>query len=214
MKIAVISIILMTSLPLLAERDFLTADEVDQIREAQEPNARLQLYVNFARQRVDLLTQAIAKQKPGRSTIIHDLLEDYTHIIEAIDTVSDDALQRKVAISKGTEAVVAKEKEMLAALEKIREDDPKDIEQYQFALRNAIETTRDSMEAGQEDLSKRTEEVNAKADKEKKDREALMGTKEVAEKKAAEQKEADSPNKRKPPTLMRKGEKLPDQDPK
>ena len=139
--------------PLMAERDFLTADEADQIREAQEPSARLQLYIDFARQRVDLLKQAVAKEKPGRSAMIHDLLEDYTHIIEAIDTVSDDALQRKKPIGKGTEVAVKTEKELLEALEKVREDDPKDIEQYQFALRNAIETTRDSLEAGQEDLT-------------------------------------------------------------
>src|SRR6184192_4156042 len=110
------------ALPLMAQpqnRDFLTPDEADQLREVQEPNERLKLYTKWALLRLDEIEQMIASTKAGRATFIHDLLEDYSHIIEATDTVADDALRRKLAIDAGISEVSAAEKGMLARLEKI-----------------------------------------------------------------------------------------------
>jgi|YelNatPaOPRAMG01_1025707.scaffolds.fasta_scaffold02289_15 hypothetical protein len=187
-----------------ATRDFLTPDEVDQVREAQEPNERLKLYLRFARQRLEMVKSLLAKDKPGRSSLIHDALEEYTKIIEAVDTVAEDALRRGLAIDPGMAAVVKAEREMLAELQNIVQSKPKDAARYQFALENAVDTTKDSLELSEEDLKSRARAIAERDAKERKEREGLMQPKDLEEKKEQERKETQQ--KKKAPTLRRKGE--------
>lgn len=197
-----------------AQRDFLTADEVDQIRlTAQDPSARLMLYATFARLRVDLIKSALAEEKAGRSGMIHDTLEDYTRIIEAIDTVTDDALKRNLVIDEGVPAVIKAEEEMLADLEKIQESQPKDLARYRFALITAVETTEDSLELFKQDLKTRRRDAITRDVEEKKQREALMTPSEVATRQAeAKKREAsEAKQKKKAPTLRRKSERPPEE---
>jgi hypothetical protein len=146
----VLAAFLLTAAAFGQQRDFLTADEVDQVREAQDPNARLALYIMSA------------------------------------------------------------EKDMLETLQKIEESGPKDLSRYEFALKTAIDTTSDSKELSEEDLSARANAVAAKDQKEKEEKEAMLGTKEKDAKKTAEKKDADG--KRKAPSLYKPGEKPPDKN--
>ena len=203
---------LLLAAPLAAQRDFLTADEADQIKEAQEPNLRLKLYADFAKQRVELVKSLLSKEKPGRSILIHDALEDYTKILDAIDGVADDALSRKVDLKLGLTAVAAVEKETLPVLKKAQDSQPKDRERYAFALTQAVETTTDSLELAQEDLGQRTRDVEARQEKQKKTLEESMTPaeregKQADDKKAAVEEEKKEQQRKKAPTLMRPGEK-------
>jgi hypothetical protein len=190
-----------------AQRDFLTVDEADQIREAQEPNERLKLYAKFAKERVDMVQSLVNKDKQGRSILIHDALEDYSKMLDAIDDVTDDALLRKLEVKPGLQAVAAIEKQTLPVLQKVQNSQPKDLSRYDFALQQAVETTKDSLESAQEDVGKRSKDVEAREAQEKKEQKELGGdTSADAKGDSGNQADSDQQPKRKPPTLKRPGE--------
>ena len=191
--------VLLLGTTLQAQKDFLTSDETDQVREVQEPNERLKLYLGFARQRVDQVKSLLSKEKPGRSLLVHD-----------IDTVSEDAIKRRINVALGSAAVAQGEKNLLKTLQDIEDSHPKDASRYEFVLKQAINGTSDSLEAASQDLGKRALEVQAKQDQEKKALEANMEPKERDEKRAVAQKaEDENSKKRKPPTLLKPGETVP-----
>jgi hypothetical protein len=200
-------LVFLLALPLLAQKDFLTPDEVERIREAQEPNLRLVLYTNYAKQRLDLLKQLFAKEKPGRSILIYNQLDQYTKIIEAIDTVADDALRRKLDLTQGITEVAKAEEKMLAELQKFAASEPNDLSRYEFVLKTAIEVTQDSLEISQQDLLARGKDVIDREAARQKEREALLTTEDKKEKAEAEKKSGETDRKtRKAPTLRKKGE--------
>lgn len=202
-------LLLCAILPLAAQKDVLTGDEVDQIRLVQEPNERLKLYMLFAKQRVDQIDSLLKREKPGRSALLHDLLDDFTKIIEAADTVADDGIRRKIALDEGLMAVIKSERAFADRLGKVKAAAPKDLARYELVLDTAVETLTDSIETAQADIKDRSTKIATREENERKERETLMGDKELAAKKVEERKEAATEKKRQAPTLKRKGETAP-----
>lgn len=197
-------------------RDFLTEHEVDLIREAQEPGKRIETYLHFALLRLELIKQKLAVEAPGRSVEIHRNLEEYSQIVDAIDMVIDDALVREVDLTKGIELLTTQEKEFLAALENIEQNPAEDHWRYEFALADAIDITKDSLELAKDDLGERKAGVEAADAAKRRDIEGSMAPEMREEmqkaKKAAEAKAAEE--KRKRPSLLKPGESVDKEQPK
>jgi hypothetical protein len=204
--------ILATGIPAHAERDFLTTDEVEKVREAQEPSDRLKLYVLFARQRLDQLQRLLEKDKKGRSLMVRELLEDYTNIIDAMDTVSDDALKRGADSALGVNAMREAEHKFQTQLQKIKDRAPADLDMYSVALTEALAATTDSLDLSQEDPTRRAAKLNDEDKKLKEEAEKVMAAEDSKGKSTdtaaiTETNAAGAKPGRKPPTLYRPGEK-------
>jgi hypothetical protein len=200
-------ICLVAAWPCLAQRDFLRADEADLLRAAQDPNERLPLYAKFAQERINMIQQYAAKERAGRAALIRETLEDYTKIIDAIDTYTDDALKRGKTAEKGLAIVTSYERDLLAALRRLAKSAPPDMAVYKFSLDQAIGATSDSLDLALEDLGDRSADVKAKDERERKARDAMATSEDVKTKRAQEQQVAEP--QRKAPTLRRPEETAP-----
>jgi hypothetical protein len=202
--------------PAFGGHDFLSDTEIDQVRQVQEPVARIKLYLAFAKQRLDQLQSTMAKNRAGRSGEVRQLLEDYTSILDAINEVSDDALHRKNDVTTAPAVIADSEKKFLDLLEKVQASSPQDLDVYDFELKEAISTTGDSLDLAKEDLGVRAKDIDAQAAKENKEVTAVnaaekkQGTPDPALDAAAASAQDSVKPSRPAPTLYRPGEKKPD----
>lgn len=215
MKLRILALIPMLLAPLGAQeiginKEFLTDYEIDLLRDRQKPKERIAAYLKFASLRLELVDQLLAVEEAGRGAKLHRNLEEYGRIVEAIDTVIDDALARNRNIDQALEGLSGSEEEFLARLEALQQAAPDDLWRYEFVLEDAIEMTRDSMELALQDLGDR-KRVVLQQDRAAQQRQE--GTMSAARKKdvdsaRAEQAAQDTEQKSRRPTLLRPGEKI------
>lgn len=146
-------------------RDPLTQSEIDQIRDSSwEPKQRLPLYVTFARARLVKLEQVRSDPKTkDRAQQTHDLLDDFQRLYDELNDNVDTYIERKDDIRKPLKTIIDADTEFqakLLALKDAADVPPKEAEQYEFVLTNAIETVNSATDdhrkllADQEELAK------------------------------------------------------------
>jgi hypothetical protein len=186
--------------------EFLDNHEIDLIREAQEPDLRINQYLKFARLRIELIHSQLETCTPGRSKTLHRTLKEYTRIMEAIGFVVDDALDRNLDVTSDTVRLTQYSEEFLSALQKITSNRSKDHFRYAFVLEDAIEITAEVIELAASDLEARKSSLKEAAIREATAREASMTP--SRKKEIKEIRKEIEKKKLKKPSLLRPGETL------
>jgi hypothetical protein len=168
MKIAtkIIFLLLLLSVAASAKRrDPLTEAETDQLREvAMEPYKRIQLMIKFTEARLTSIDQVRLdpKQAADRGKQIHDLLEDFTSLIDEINDNLDQYEARpldKDAVKqyhKGLKELIEADgrfDQRLNVLKSASETDPitkKEAPDFRFVLQDAMDSLKSNADMARE----------------------------------------------------------------
>lgn len=130
-------------------RDPLTQPEIDKIRDTSwEPRQRLPLYVEFARQRLVKVEQIRNDAKlTDRAKQTHDLLDDFQLLYDELNDNIDTYVDRHDDIRKPLKTIIEADAEFqakLRALQDAADVSASEKQQYEFVLKNAIDTVDSS----------------------------------------------------------------------
>src|SRR5581483_1718763 len=92
-SVGVLFLGMMSAVAQMGGREPLNNREIDELREtAQEPEKRLQLMVQFARARLAAIEQLRGEPRfaADRGARVHDLLEDFTKLVDEMGDNIDD----------------------------------------------------------------------------------------------------------------------------
>ena|SRR5215467_5374864 len=155
------------------KRDPLTEAEADQLREvAAEPYKRIKLLIKFTEARLLAIDQVRTDPKPanGRGKQVHDLLVDFTSLIDEINDNLDQYEGRQLdkdtvkQYHKGLKELIEADARFdlkLRTLQSAAETDPqtkKELADFRFALQDAQEALKVNADMAREYIETSHEE--------------------------------------------------------
>ncbi len=166
-------ILLVSVLASARKRDPLTEAEADQLRQvAMEPYKRLKLLIKFTEARLVAIDQVRVDPKlaKDRGKQIHDLLEDFTALLDEINDNLDQYQARPLNkddrkdFKKGLKELIEADERFdlkLRTLQSAAQNDPqtrKELPDFRFVLQDAQEALKSNAEMAREDMDTGKEE--------------------------------------------------------
>jgi hypothetical protein len=185
MKIAARFLLLLLLLSVAANakrRDPLTEAETDQLREsAMDPYNRIKLMVKFTEARLVAIDQVRVDPKLGaeRGRHIHDLLEDFTSLIDEINDNLDQYEARPLnkesvkQYHKGLKELIEADARFdlrLRTLKSAAESDPvtrREAPDFRFVLQDALDALKSNADMAREYIETTHEQKSSESEKKK-----------------------------------------------
>lgn len=163
-KIVGIVTLLCLAAPAWCQRqdDPLTPIEIDQLRDAAvEPEARMKLYVQFARARLVKLEQMRADPKAtDRARQTHTMLQEFLTVYNELNDNLDNFESRKADLRKALKPVIEGDTEFQAKLRALQNDprsSKEEASEYEFVLSSTVETVDSSADDHRKMLTEQEE---------------------------------------------------------
>jgi hypothetical protein len=127
------------------QKDYLSALESDKIRDAENTNERIKLFITFAEDRLKKFQYELQHPSSNKhSEMLNALMNAYVGCVDDAADLVQLGIQKQESIRPGIDLMAGKTKEFLQTLEKISADGTQ-IDIYKDNLDDAIEGTRDAM---------------------------------------------------------------------
>jgi hypothetical protein len=127
------------------QKDYLSAMESDKIRDAETSNARINLFVAFADDRLKKFQYELQHPSSNRhGELLNALMNGYVGCLDDAADLMQLGIEKQENIRQGVDLISSKGKEFLEALNKIAADKI-EIDTYKDNLDDAIEGTRDAI---------------------------------------------------------------------
>ena len=129
------------------EKDYLTPEEADKIRDAQDPSDRIKLYMAFAQDRIDKFEYEVNRpqHEAQYDDILNSLMNAYVGCVDDAADQIDVAQEKQTDVREAVKLMKAKDSEFLAKLQKFDQASGPDFEAYRYTLEDAIEGTKEAI---------------------------------------------------------------------
>lgn len=128
-----------------AEKDYLSGIEADKIRDAETPNERIKLFMQFADDRLKKFQYELEHPSQTNHTqMLNYLMNAYVGCVDDAADLMQEGVQKQLNVRAGIDLIAGKTKEFLEILKKIQAEG-KEIEVYKENIEDAIEGTQDAI---------------------------------------------------------------------
>jgi hypothetical protein len=158
--------------------DYISDEEEDKIREAQEPSERIEVYLALAQSRLDRIEGFRSKPMDPQydnGAYIDHLLDEYISLTDDLKSWIQDRYDRRLDMRKGLRKVLEMGPKQLHDLGRIQESPDAYTADYVKSLRDAKDDLTDTMDGATKALAEQVkmlgelkdEKVEAQSDKDR-----------------------------------------------